>query len=442
MPLRTQSEIITALSQYRAEDIKGTVETTTLDFKRCLYPLDLGKGKFDLCLHVAAMANAAGGLIICGFKADKSPTEVHEQASEITKVPLRLLNVPQHKDVLVQHVWPHVEVGFNFFPYSAEEQDSGFLVIEVQPLSRHERFAMVRRFLNDNGRLDEGFAIPIRHGDQTTYPSVEELHRLMSDGRRFHDLLPSAFLRPPDPATATATLDDRLDALTRLTPTWNELDLPILSWQSFPEQPDTQLDGLYERKGGVYAAFDRPEILRESGFNFEMLGDPPRIESGALLKYDLRRAIRVEPNGTVTAAALATEDMLGWASKPQITTQRLNMFVLTEMTLEYFRLVDTHIVPRAKGPWRHRIRAQRFQQPTTITLGSGGGNPHFPSYGEVRRASAQDWDRSWTAVGDPERDAYEALRHIYALFGLPPTANPFVQENRVDTTALLAAFGR
>lgn len=47
MPLRTHSEIITALSQYRAEDIKGTVETTTLDFKRCLYPLDLDKGKFD-----------------------------------------------------------------------------------------------------------------------------------------------------------------------------------------------------------------------------------------------------------------------------------------------------------------------------------------------------------------------------------------------------------
>jgi hypothetical protein len=131
----------------------------------------------------------------------------------------------------------------------------------------------------------------------------------------------------------------------------------------------------------------------------------------------------VEPNGTVTAAALATEDMLGRASRPQVNTQRLNVFVLTEMTLEYFRLVDTHIVPRAPGSWRHRIRAQRFQEPTTITLGSGGGSPRFPSYGEVRRASAQDWDRSWTAVGDPERDTYEALRHIYRFSGCrpPPT---------------------
>ncbi|MBR7826647.1 hypothetical protein KDK95_10050 [Actinospica sp. MGRD01-02] len=118
MPLRTHSEIITALAQYRAADVKGTVETTTLEFKRCLYPLDQDKGKFDLCLHVAAMANASGGLIICGFKADKSPAEANEQATEITPVPLRLLNGPRHKDVLVQYVWPHVQVDFEFYACS------------------------------------------------------------------------------------------------------------------------------------------------------------------------------------------------------------------------------------------------------------------------------------------------------------------------------------
>ncbi|MBR7826648.1 hypothetical protein KDK95_10055 [Actinospica sp. MGRD01-02] len=313
------------------------------------------------------------------------------------------------------------------------------MVIEVQPLARHERYAMVCRFLNADDHLDEGFAVPIRHGDRTTYPSAEELHRLITDGRRFQDLLPTTFIRQP--VSAAATLDDRLEQLLRRT-TWNEQELPVLSWQSSPEQHEGLLEDMYDRKNGVYAALDRPEILRESGFNFEMLGDPPRIDDGALVKLEGRRAIRVEPNGTVTAAALGSSDMLGWASRPQGTIQRLNVIVLTEMTLEYYRLIDQHIMPRAPGPWRHRIQALRFQEPTTITLGTGGGNPQFPFHGEARQASAQNWDRSWVAAEDPERDAYEALVRIYALFGLPACADPFIDGNRVSTEALLASVGR
>jgi hypothetical protein len=443
MALRTHSEILKALAQHAPEDIVGTAESTTIDFKQCLYPLDLPKGRFDLCLHVAAMANAAGGLIICGFKADKAPTEVHECASHIMKVPRALLDVPRHKDVLIANVWPLVDVGFEFFPHSPQDPDHGYLVIEVQALPEHERFATVRRFLNDDGKLVEGFVIPIRHGDQTTYPSAEELHHLMADAHRFRNLPTTLRHHPsPDAPTPTATLDEHLSDLLGTKMTWTEMLLPVLVWQSTPDQPTTLLEGMYERNGGVYGALDRPQILRESGFNFEILGNPPSIENGALVKSEPRRAIRIDPDGTVTAAALATEDMLGWASQRQGTTQPLNVIVLTEMTLEYFRLVDTHIKPRATGPWHHRIHAQRFQQPTTVTLGTGGGNVRFPFHGQVRPASFQQRNCTWTAIGDPERDAYEALNQIYALFGLPVSANPFVDGNRVSTEAFLTALAR
>ena len=53
-------------------------------------------------------------------------------------------------------------------------------------------------------------------------------------------------------------------------------------------------------------------------------------------------------------------------------------------------------------------------------------------------ATSDDWNHSWQALGDPERDAYEALRHIYALFGLDVTVNPFVDADRVSTAKLLA----
>ena len=96
---------------------------------------------------------------------------------------------------------------------------------------------------------------------------------------------------------------------------------------------------------------------------------------------------------------------------------------------------------RVTGPWRHRILATRFQTPETVKLGEGG-NPQFPMIGNVRPASAQEWDKSWLAIGDPERDAYQALKQLYALFGVPVTKNPFIDGDRVDTAALLAAAGR
>jgi hypothetical protein len=76
-----------------------------------------------------------------------------------------------------------------------------------------------------------------------------------------------------------------------------------------------------------------------------------------------------------------------------------------------------------------------------VKLGEGG-NPQFPMIGNVRPASAQEWDKSWPGIGDPERDACQALKQLYSLFGVPVTKNPFIDGDRVDTAALLAAAGR
>jgi hypothetical protein len=125
MPLRNRSEIIRALAGHHFADILGTPEATTLDFKRCLYPLDTDKGKYDLCSDVAAMANADGGNLVCGFVADKAPTEVHEVASKATPVPRSRLDVSRHKDVLVRYVWPRVSVDFAWFDAAGDNSAEG-----------------------------------------------------------------------------------------------------------------------------------------------------------------------------------------------------------------------------------------------------------------------------------------------------------------------------
>ena len=440
MTTMSRSEIIKALAQYRSGDVLGAPETTSIDFKRGLYALREDKGKHDLCTDVTAMANAAGGIIVCGFKADKLRTEVHEAASAITAVRLADLDTKRHHDVLLQYVWPHVTVGFTWHARSEDDQEHGFLVIEVEPLPEHERYAMVRRFVTRDGKLCEGFTVPIRIGDQTTYPAAEVLHRLFVDGRRLNTMSSTQNSQSAASALSTAELDARIDQRLAAQPSWQELSLPVLIWQSTPERPAAVLNGMYERASGVYGALYNPQTLRESGFFFNNLGNPPRTVAGALVSAeDPRRAIRVDTEGTVTAAALATSDMLGWAMPARSpSAQRLNVIALSEMTLEYFRLVDEQIAPRVTGGWRHRVRVLRFQQPLRVTLGSGF-NPTFPMVGDEREASSQEWDRAWTAHGDAERDAYEALRLIYALFGLPDTANPFIVSDRLSTAKLLEA---
>jgi hypothetical protein len=443
MALRNRSEIIRTLAEYRSDDILGTPETTTLDFKRCLYPLNKDKGKYDLCSDVAAMANATGGILVCGFIADKAPNEVYEFASKAAPVPRSRLDVGRHKDILLRHVWPRVAVSFEWFDLAENDDANGFLVIEVEPLPEHQRYAMVRQFLNADGKLCEGFTIPVRHGDQTTYPVAEELHRLMTDGHRVRDF--AATSAPQDAVSSALTakeLNERIAAMmTTRPPGWAEE--PLLFWQSTPEKPTGILDGMYD-SDGVYGALADPKPLRPGGFNFAFLRDRPRTEAGALTAGEPRRAVRIDTDGTVTAAALANNEMLGWGMDRATISDgrnRLNVIGLTEMTLEYFRFVDEHVMPRVEGAWRHRVLTCRFQEPPVVKLG-GGGNPTWPMIGRVHEASAQEWDRSWAAVGDAERDAYEALKRIYALFGISVKENPFIADDRVNTVALLSAADR
>ena len=243
-------------------------------------------------------------------------------------------------------------------------------------------------------------------------------------------------------SSSASCLNERIAAMMQTRPpSWEEE--PILFWQSAPEKPTGILDGMYDTDG-VYGALADPKPLRAGGFHFAVLRDRPWTEAGALTVGEPRRAVRVDTDGTVTAAALANNAMLGWGMDQATSSDgrnRLNVIALTEMTLEYFRLVDEHVMPRAEGAWRHRILARRFQEPSVVKLGEGG-NPTWVMTGRVHEASAQEWDKSWVAIGDAERDAYEALKQLYALFGVSVKKNPFIADERVDAAALLAAASR
>ncbi|WP_329174389.1 AlbA family DNA-binding domain-containing protein [Streptomyces sp. NBC_01477] len=423
--------IVSALAQGRPEDIKGTAENAWLDFKRTPYPVQTDKGKFDLAKDVAAFANAQGGLLVCGISTVALETEAKDVADEMMPFSIDQAKVQTCRDVINRLVQPPANVNLTWYE-SHTHEGNGYLVIEVEPLREQARYSLVRKFLSDKEKLTEGWCIPIRHGDQTIYLDPNEIYYLINTAlqsrTRMGELSAAA-----NPGVDLTSGRQELETLLN----WE--DNPILFWQTTPPRtPDNFLDQLHRPDGLRENLVNQDALRGEWGFNFVFAYVPPQPHEGGLLFRDSRRALYVRTDGSIIAAATATEDMLCWAMDQRAGKEQLNVVALSEMNLEYYRWVDRFLFPLISGTWKHRVTAVRFsgQQPRRL---APGVNPEFPMIGPQHQASTDLWDQEWTAQGDPEIDAYQALSRIYALFGLAASQNPYSERGRVVTAKLRAA---
>ncbi|WP_282703921.1 ATP-binding protein [Streptomyces sp. CC219B] len=180
--------IITLLAQQRPEAVVGIPESEWVDFKVVgpagPYDLSLDSKKYELAKDVAAFANAAGGLLVCGFKATRRPTDLHETVVKRMPFAKRLVNTERYKAVIADLVRPSIGVEFSWYD-DPGDPDLGYLVIEVPALPENARWALVTKTLNEDGRLVKGgVAIPKRHGDDTQYLSPDTVYQLVNSGLR------------------------------------------------------------------------------------------------------------------------------------------------------------------------------------------------------------------------------------------------------------------
>ncbi|WP_416960784.1 helix-turn-helix domain-containing protein [Streptomyces sp. Agncl-13] len=96
--------IVTLLAQQRPEAVKGMTESEWVDFKSVgqagPYDLSQDSKKYELAKDVAAFANADGGLLVCGFKATRRPTDLHETVVKLTPFEKRLVNTDSSRWIL------------------------------------------------------------------------------------------------------------------------------------------------------------------------------------------------------------------------------------------------------------------------------------------------------------------------------------------------------
>jgi hypothetical protein len=285
--------------------------------------------------------------------------------------------------------------------------------------------------------MREGVTIPLRNGDRTIHLPADDACRLINDGLRMRELAHLGSLAGATPKWVTdADLDADLEGLEQAQD-WDAE--PTLWWQSAPGAQASLLSRLYGQDGIEGSLSNQDSLRGVSAFNFRTIDPRPQARDGALTVGDRRALLKVGPSGLVTAGALATGDMLGWAMDSRGYPDRLNVLAISEMTLEYFRIVDRFVLPHTTTGWRHRISARRFRGDASRLLAQGA-NPGFSAFGgSPRQASADDWNQEWAATGDPETDAFHALERLYALFALPASANPYVDASagRLDTELLL-----
>ncbi|MCW7991062.1 hypothetical protein XF35_39080 [Streptomyces platensis subsp. clarensis] len=121
-------QLISYLTAQKPNEILGTPESEWVDFKSVPpsgpYDLTTDKGKFELAKDVAAFANAGGGLIVCGFKAKKRPSELYEVAEKVTPFERKVVNTDSYKDVLNEYVRPLLKVKFYWYDHPAADPRS------------------------------------------------------------------------------------------------------------------------------------------------------------------------------------------------------------------------------------------------------------------------------------------------------------------------------
>jgi len=437
MAVENGTDLIAALARCEPGSLVGTPEGPRIEFKQPpSYELEHDSGKWELAKDVAAMANAEGGLIVIGVATMKDPAIAGDVASAVDpcKSPYDLGQV---KSVLSSWLFPPQTVGLAVFPV-ADGSAKHLLVITVAPVLERERYVMIRKTEMDNGKYRNAVAVPLRVGDDTRWLSAEELYRLLNDGflgRRDGFVGSVAAVRTaPAPEKAWERANG---VLARLESGQGWEDEPVLFWQSYVDPAADPLPGLFSTDG-VGAFLDGPNALRSGGFHFHN----PYVRTqatatGLLLPSRDGMAVHLGLDGTVTAGVVVNRQLLA-RSQEGSKGLPVSAIVLTELTYEFFRLVDEHVASLAGGVWRHRLVARRMKH-NEVTLCPGVTGQ--TGRGMQRPALDDELDKEWAGAGDAARDAGKALSVFYNLFGFDASdANPWVTGGRVDIDAFVTAM--
>ena len=431
MAVATPSQILEFFERGAEADIVDCYETDDVEFKG-QYHLGQQQEKWELAKDVAAFANASGGLIVTGVVTRPDPDRAEDQAGELRPVPLDIFDPKQHRDVIDTWIYPRPQVDIQ--RHTRGDKCYGTILVKARP---EDEPYLVTRIPNEHGGLaaDTGIGWPVRRGAHTSWTPVGRVHEAVRRGR------PGAASSGDVDTSASDGAEVDLDAEVVALESYMGWEERAFVWlAAIPRVRQTvPLPGFYGRDG-VEGAVAQPFELRHAGFGLTY-GRYENLDGRLVSSDGDGRFLRVDPNGTMTAACAAGTSFLtrgGGAQGPTPTASVINPVVITEWTYLFCRFVARELAPRVHGGW-------------TLTVGMRGGRSRpwglrmrkgqwsrgqFGFLDEGNLPGMDDWRSPLLASLRPEHDAYGLLQLLYNLFGLKADDLDIVDKGEVDVEAI------
>ena len=134
-----RTAILAVLNSGNFTPLEGAAEGSDVDFKGAPYQLEQEREKYELAKDVAALANAAGGVIVIGVQTKLAPSSNAEIAVSCSAMPSDLVDLKQMRHIACARVYPQpLGLDVRFHP-SAEDASRGLVSVDVPPQPEGKR---------------------------------------------------------------------------------------------------------------------------------------------------------------------------------------------------------------------------------------------------------------------------------------------------------------
>ncbi len=451
-------EVLAILGEGNFNQIVGSIESETLDFKKEPYQLDTIKRKLELAKDVSAFANSDGGVILIGVSTCKQEGYSHEVAEKIRSFEETLIDIKQYEDIINSHIYPHLNVEIKWIP-SGADGSKGLAYVRIPEAESGRKPFLVMRVIDENEKeLGSYTGFFQRKGDNIPPLGAEAMHHAFKEGLRFDEHLSEIkeglgklvremqkerlsknadkILKQMKKATTTdissEDVNQRVNDAIKAVGLMGDIAYVLVAYPT----AKIQIEGLFESKNtDIVKLINEPPQLRYAGF------DISTQERSQIINGELRRAVlkpykllEVWRDGMILFAADGGEGFLCWGNYDTTKLLKINTNALIESTYLFYSFVQK-VYKISKAPkcrLKARLLLRNLPCPERYALpkmrpGSvrwyANVDLFWASYAEIQAQRDFDWEK--TTAG---KATYDLVSETYGKFGAEHEFIPYVIE--------------
>ena len=458
-------EVLAILGKGNFDQIIGSIESETLDFKREPYQLNTTKQKLELTKDVSAFANNVGGVILMGVNTSKEEGYSHELAERIRPFDETLIDVKQYEDIINAHIYPRLNVEIRWIA-SAADGDKGLAYVRIPEAESQRKPFLVTKVLDEDEReLGSYIGFFQRKGDNILPLTAEAMHHALKEGLRFDEHLSEikegigkllserrkgeptkavdktvAQIKKPIPADIiTKNVNQRINDAIKAVGLTDDIAYVLVAYPTI----NIQIEGLFEsRNTDVVKLIDEPPQLRYAGFDISTQ-EQSRIINGELRRTVLKpyKLLEVWRDGMILFVTDGGGGFLCWGNYDTTKLLRINTIALIESTYLFHDFVQKvyRISKASECCLTTQLLLRNLPCPERYALpkwrsGSvrwyANVDPFWAENTEIQAQTYFDWNKTTT-----EKAAYDLVSETYGKFGAEHEFIPY--EKEVETEKVI-----